>query len=80
MDDKPTDVTETASRRNDASALLSGALSRARWALLWERIWPALATLATAVGLFLAVSWLGLWLWLPPIGRAIGLFLSLIHI
>ena len=31
------------------------------------------ASIATVVGLFLAVSWLGLWLWLPPIGRAIGL-------
>jgi uncharacterized protein (TIGR02302 family) len=41
-------------------------------ALLWERLWPALAAPATAVGLFLAVSWLGLWLWLPPSGRALG--------
>ena len=40
--------------------------------IFWERLWPALATLATAVGLFLALSWLGLWLWLPPIGRAVG--------
>ena len=53
--------------------LLARALMRARWALLWERLWPALATLATAVGLFLAVSWLGLWLWLPPLARAVGL-------
>jgi uncharacterized protein (TIGR02302 family) len=50
------------------------ALTRAKWVLLWERLWPALASIATAVGLFLAVSWLGLWLWLPPIGRAIALF------
>ena len=54
--------------------LLSRALRRARWAGFWERLWPALATLGTAVGLFLAVSWLGLWLALPPLGRAIGLF------
>src|SRR5712691_8408511 len=53
--------------------MLSRALDRARWSILWERLWPALATVATAVGLFLAVSWIGLWLWLPPIGRAIGL-------
>jgi uncharacterized protein (TIGR02302 family) len=53
--------------------LLARALQRARWALFWERLWPALATLATALGLFLAVSWLGLWLWLPPLARAIGL-------
>jgi len=52
---------------------LTRALTRARWALFWERLWPALATLATALGLFLAVSWLGLWLWLPPLARAVGL-------
>jgi len=43
---------------------------RARWAIFWERLWPPLAALATAIGLFLALSWLGLWLWLPPLGRA----------
>ena len=54
-------------------AMLDRALTRARWSILWERLWPALASIATAAGLFLALSWLGLWLWLPPIGRAIGL-------
>jgi uncharacterized protein (TIGR02302 family) len=54
-------------------AMLDRALSRARWSILWERLWPALASVATAAGLFLALSWLGLWLWLPPVGRAIGL-------
>src|SRR5262249_45492828 len=53
--------------------MLERALRRARWSTFWERLWPSLATLATAVGMFLAVSWLGLWLWLPPIGRAIPL-------
>jgi uncharacterized protein (TIGR02302 family) len=53
--------------------VLARALTRARWTILWERLWPALASVATVVGLFLALSWLGLWLWLPPIGRAIGL-------
>src|SRR5262245_66334379 len=48
-------------------------LARARWTILWERLWPALASIATVIGLFLAVSWLGLWLWLPPIARAIAL-------
>src|SRR5687768_2749204 len=57
-----------------SDVLLGRALRRARWAGFWERLWPALATLATAVGLLLAVSWLGLWLALPPLGRAIGLF------
>ena len=54
-------------------AMLDRALSRARWSILWERLWPALASIATAAGLFLVLSWLGLWLWLPPVGRAIGL-------
>ena len=58
--------------------LLARALKRARGTILWERLWPALATLATAIGLFLALSWAGLWLVLPPIGRAIGLFIFLV--
>src|SRR5512132_3076579 len=53
--------------------LLARALRRARWTIFWERLWPALASIATVIGLFLAVSWLGLWLWLSPAGRAIGL-------
>src|SRR5437588_10916344 len=52
---------------------LSRALRRARWTIFWERLWPALASIATVLGLFLAVSWLGVWLWLPTTGRAIGL-------
>jgi uncharacterized protein (TIGR02302 family) len=64
----------TSSADSDPRSLLASALTRARWALFWERLWPALAAIATAVGLFLAVSWLGLWLWLPPLARAIGLF------
>src|SRR5258708_13755807 len=55
------------------SAVLTRALVRARWTIFWERLWPALASVATVIGLFLAVSWLGLWLWMPPIPRAIGL-------
>src|SRR5215470_12889673 len=49
--------------------LLARALRRARWTIFWERLWPALASLATVIGLFLAGSGLGLWLWLPPGGR-----------
>src|SRR3984957_6598273 len=56
------------------TASLERALVRAKWVILWERLWPALASIATAVGLFLAISWLGLWLWLPPMGRAVALF------
>ncbi len=55
----------------DSRSPLDKALRRARWTIFWERLWPALATLATAVGLFLTLSWLGLWLWLPPLGRAV---------
>ncbi len=54
---------------------LAAAVQRARWAIFWERLWPALATLATAIGLFLTLSWLGLWLWLPPLGRAVAIFI-----
>jgi uncharacterized protein (TIGR02302 family) len=56
-----------------AKTFLAAAVRRARFVIFWERLWPALATLLTAIGLFLAVSWLGLWLWLPPLGRAVGL-------
>jgi uncharacterized protein (TIGR02302 family) len=56
-----------------ANTLLTAAVRRARLAIFWERLWPALATLATVIGLFLAVSWLGVWLWLPPLARTFGL-------
>jgi uncharacterized protein (TIGR02302 family) len=60
--------------------LLARALARARASLLWERLWPVLAAVATVVGLFLAFSWAGLWLVLPPLARAILLFIFLIAI
>src|SRR5436853_4417149 len=53
--------------------LLARALRRARWTIFWERLWLARVSIATVIGLFLALSWLGLWLWLPPAGRALGL-------
>jgi uncharacterized protein (TIGR02302 family) len=53
-----------------ARSLLAATLKRARWTIFWERLWPVLTGLATAIGLFLALSWLGLFLWLPPLGRA----------
>jgi len=60
-------------RRAEAGrSLLASTLNRARWTILWERLWPALTALATAIGIFLALSWLGLWLWLPPLGRAVA--------
>src|SRR5215470_2542537 len=67
MDSAATDF----SHRN-GETLLARALGRARWSILWERLWPALVAVATAVGLFLAVSWFGIWLMLSPLGRAIG--------
>ena len=76
MTDHPTDSAAAGrGRSNDQRGddLLTRALSRARWTIFWERLWPVVASLATVGGLFLALSWLGLWLWLPPIGRAIGL-------
>ena len=62
-------------RRPNFEAHLDGALGRAKWVILWERVWPPLATLATVIGAFLALSWLGLWLWLPPLGRSLGIFI-----
>ena len=56
-------------------AVLGSPLMRARWAILWERLWPALASVGTAIGIFLVVSWLGVWLWLPPIWRAVAMLL-----
>jgi uncharacterized protein (TIGR02302 family) len=53
--------------------LLARARRRARGGLLWEGLWPALASVAIVLGLFLAFSWAGLWLMLPPLARAIGL-------
>ncbi len=72
MHDRPPDRPGelTAPSNNEA---LERALLRARWSIFWERLWPALASLATVGGLFLALSWLGLWLWLPSYGRLIGL-------
>jgi uncharacterized protein (TIGR02302 family) len=61
--------------RQPTRLLLARALRRARGSLLWERLWPALASVAIVLGLFLAFSWAGLWLILPPLARAIGLII-----
>jgi uncharacterized protein (TIGR02302 family) len=74
VNDRPDSAAAEPARPDKAGdTMLARALGRARWTILWERVWPVLASLATVLGLFLAVSWLGLWLWLPPIARAIGL-------
>jgi uncharacterized protein (TIGR02302 family) len=62
----------------NAKSPLGTALRRARWTIFWERLWPALARIATVAGLFLTLSWLGLWLCLPPLGRAIVVVAMLI--
>jgi uncharacterized protein (TIGR02302 family) len=74
------DLNEQPKHRHPTRALLARALQRARSSLLWERLWPALATLATVLGLFLALSWAGLWLALPPIAHAIVFFVFAIVI
>lgn len=63
-----------------ANTHLEGALARAKWVLLWEGLWPPLATLLTVIGAFLALSWLGLWLWLPPIGRNLAIFVFVVFL
>jgi len=76
LTDRPTDTANSHPSPPPQGAggdVLTRALGRARWTIFWERLWPALASIATVIGLFLAVSWLGLWLWLPPIARAIAL-------
>ncbi len=72
LNDQPHD------REQPSRLLLARALRRARSSLLWERLWPALAALATVFGLFLAFSWAGLWLALPPLARAIGLLVFVV--
>jgi uncharacterized protein (TIGR02302 family) len=57
---------------------LKEALQRAKFAIAWERAWPPLARLLTAIGLFLVVSWTGLWVALPFLGRAIGFSLFIL--
>ena len=76
LTDRPADAAaphQLSAQERAGDDLLARALRRARWTIFWERLWPALAAVATVIGLFLALSWLGLWLWLPPVGRAIGL-------
>jgi uncharacterized protein (TIGR02302 family) len=76
LTDRPADAAaphQPSPQERAGDDLLARALRRARWTIFWERLWPALASVATVIGLFLALSWLGLWLWLPPAGRAIGL-------
>src|SRR5262245_58090271 len=45
----------------------------ARWAVAFERMWPAAWPLLSVIGLFLAISWLGIWQRLPAWLHAAGL-------
>src|SRR5882724_8411847 len=83
VNDRSTDPQADSRQSNDeqvADTLLVRALRRARWTILWERLWPALASLGVAIGIFLSASWAGLWLVLPPMGRAIALFVLIVLI
>jgi len=46
---------------------------RAALALVWEGVWPPLASAGVVVLLFAAASWLGLWFETPPYARLVGL-------
>ncbi len=56
MSDRTTDLPTDPIDERGADTLLARALRRAWWTILWERLWPALASLAVAIGLLLAVS------------------------
>ena len=77
---RPDEKLAAACSDQGARGMLKRALSRAYWAILWERLWPALASVLTAIGFFIAVSWTGLWLILPPLARAVVLFGALLLI
>src|SRR4051794_8761814 len=80
VNDRPSD-SHADPRQTDeqvADTLLARALRRGWGAILWGRVWAAVASLAVAIGLFFAVSGAGLWLWLPPLGRAIALFVLVV--
>jgi len=79
---EPSEAVETpAGRVETARERLMRALAWTRQALLWEKLWPRLASALAVIGIFLAVSWLGLWIALPPLGRLVGvLFFALLLI
>lgn len=55
--------------------LLDKVVTRAKFALSWEALWPIIVGLLAVIGLFLTVSWLGLWINVPRWGRMAGLAL-----
>jgi len=57
------------------AARLERLARRSRAALVWERVWPPLASASAVVALFLAVSWAGVWFSAPGWARLAGLVL-----
>lgn len=62
-------------RRVDLPRILRGKVARARLALLWERLCPALWPLLAICTTFLVTALFGLWTHLPDWSRACGLVL-----
>ncbi|GLI20755.1 uncharacterized protein (TIGR02302 family) [Xanthobacter flavus] len=58
-----------------ARDLLERAIGRARYAVFWERAWPAFARVGVPLGLFLAVSFAGVWVSAPVWARIVGVVL-----
>lgn len=69
MTQSPTPETPPGSRRDP---LIERLILRARAALVWERLWRAMAPALGILGLFLLVSFLGLWQITPRFGRMAG--------
>nr|WP_210257808.1 TIGR02302 family protein [Xanthobacter sp. SG618] len=55
--------------------MLERAIGRARYAVFWERAWPAFARVGVPLALFLAVSFAGVWVSAPVWARILGVVL-----
>ena len=53
---EPAELPDDHRQARAGEAMLARALGRARLAIFWERLWPALASVATAAGLFLEIG------------------------
>ncbi|WMS43247.1 TIGR02302 family protein [Acuticoccus sp. MNP-M23] len=55
---------------------LSRLITSARAAIVWERLWPAVAPMVGVLALFLATAWMGLWIGAPALlkGAALAVF------
>ncbi len=52
---------------------LSRLIASARAAIVWERLWPAIAPMVGVLALFLASAWMGLWIGVPATVKAVAL-------